>query len=194
MPLGGDLGSAEAEVHAKAREVLGFWFDGLMPEQHFGGSDSVDTVVKDWFGPLRDLVLGSGAVGWRDDVETLLAAVILLDQFSRNIHRDTAEAFAGDPLALALVRIAFDHGWEKDLEPERRAFLYMPLMHAEDRALQAESLRRFAEPGLEYNLDFAREHAAVIERFGRFPTRNAALGRESTAEEAEYLKTPGVGW
>jgi len=182
------------EVHAKAREVLGFWFEGLMPEQHFASSESVDEAVRERFGPLRDLVLGSGAAGWRDDPETLLAAVILLDQFSRNIHRGTAEAFAADPLALTLVRTALDRGWEKDLPPEQRAFLYMPLMHAEDGALQAESLRRFAEPGLEDNLDFAREHAAVIARFGRFPARNAALGRESTEEETEYLQTPGVGW
>ena len=174
--------------------MLGFWFEGLMPEQHFKHSERVDRAISERFGPLRDLVLGSGAAGWRDDPEALLAAVILLDQFSRNMHRDTAEAFAGDPLALTLVRIALDRGWEKAMPPERRAFLYMPLQHAEDRALQAESLRRFAEPGLEANLAFAREHAAVIERFGRFPTRNMALGRESTPEELEYLKQPGVGW
>lgn len=194
MPLGGDLGIQDGEVHAKAHEILGFWFDLLMPEQHFRRSASVDRAIRERFAALRDTVLGSGAAGWRDEPETLLAAVILLDQFSRNIHRGKGEAFAADPLCQALVRHALDQGWEAAMPPERRAFLYMPLMHAEDRELQKLSVEKFSEPGLEYNLDFAREHAEVIERFGRFPTRNAALGRESTPAEAEYLRQPGVGW
>jgi uncharacterized protein (DUF924 family) len=194
MPLTGDLGSVEPEVHAKGREVLGFWFGGLMPEQWFAKSDSVDAAIRERFAPLVDEVLGSGAEGWRDDPETLLAAVIVLDQFSRNIHRGTARAFAADPLAQELTCLAIDRGWDADLSTSQRQFLYMPLMHAEDSELQTLCLKCFDQPGLEPSLDFAREHAEVIARFGRFPTRNAALERESTAEERVYLAQPGVGW
>lgn len=187
------------EVHAPkikqwAREVLGFWFELLMPEQRFAKSDSLDREIRDLFGPLRDLVLGSGAAGWRDEPRTLLAAVILLDQFSRNIHRGTAEAFAGDALAQQLTAQALDRGWDAAMTIERRQFLYMPLMHAEDPELQRLCLDRFGALGDPEAMRYAREHAEVIDRFGRFPTRNAALGRESTAEERAYLSQPGVGW
>lgn len=174
--------------------MLGFWFDLVMPEQRFAKSDSLDREIRTLFGPLRDEVLASGAAGWRNDPETLLAAIILLDQFSRNTYRGEAEAFAGDALAQELTCLAIDRGWDAGFDPERRAFLYMPLMHAEDRELQTLCVERFSEPGLEANLGYAHDHAQVISRFGRFPTRNAALGRESTAEEKAYLSQPGVGW
>src|SRR5688572_15115313 len=97
--LADDLVVEGVEVHAKAAEVLGFWFDLVMPEQWFAVSASLDDEIRELFGPLRELVLRSGALGWRDEPDTLLAAVILLDQFSRNINRGTAEAFGADPLA-----------------------------------------------------------------------------------------------
>lgn len=165
-----------------------------MPEQRFARSNSLDSEIRTLFGDLRDRVKASGAAGWRDDPEALLAAVILLDQFSRNLHRGEAEAFAADPLARELTLLALEKGWEAGIDPERRAFLYMPLMHAEDPALQKLSVERFAEPGLEQNSGYARDHAECIARFGRFPSRNEALGRQSTAEEREYLSQPGAGW
>ncbi|MCW3848323.1 DUF924 domain-containing protein [Sphingomonas sp. LB-2] len=201
--MAGDLGADAVDVHAKAKEVLGFWFDLLMPEQWFRGSASTDEEIRALFGPLRDAVLESGAEGWRDDPETLLAAVILLDQFSRNIHRGTAEAFAADPLAQALTCEALEKGWDLGVPKERRQFLYMPLMHAENPELQALCLSsfealgdasNFEALGDASNLDYARDHAEVIDRFGRFPTRNAALGRDSTEAEKDYLNQPGVGW
>lgn len=192
--MAGDLGSTASEVHAKAQEVLGFWFEGLMPEQWFIKSDSVDAAIRERFEGLPDALLDSRADGWRDDPETLLAAIIALDQFSRNLHRGEARAFAADPLARELTLLALDRGWDARLSVQQRQFLYMPLMHAEDRELQTLCLEVFDQPGLEQNLDFAREHAEVIARFGRFPTRNAALGRESTPEERVYLSQPGVGW
>jgi uncharacterized protein (DUF924 family) len=192
--LADDLGLADLDVHVKAKEVLGFWFDLAMPEQWFAKSDSFDDEVRALFGPLRDLVLGSGAAGWRDDPDTLLAAIIVLDQFSRNIHRGTAEAFAADPLAQELTALALVSGWDEGMSAERRQFLYMPLMHAEDRELQALCLKCFDSLGREENIAFAREHAAVIERFGRFPTRNAALGRETTPAETEWLAASPVSW
>jgi uncharacterized protein (DUF924 family) len=190
----GDLGSERAEVHAAARCVLAFWFEALTPEQHFAKSDGLDALIAERFGTLRDEVLAIGAQGWRDDPQLLLAAVILLDQFSRNIHRDTPEAFAADPLALELTLLAIDHGWDRDMPDEHRHFLYMPLMHAESRAMQALCLAKFRELGAAEALDFAHQHAEVVDRYGRFPSRNAALGRESTVAEQEYLSRPGAGW
>ena len=182
------------DVHAKAHEVLGFWFDLLMPEQWFRGSPSTDDEIRELFGPLRDLVLASGAAGWRDDPEMMLAAIIILDQFGRNIHRGTAQAFAADPLALELTLEAIGIGWDEGLPPERAQFLYMPLMHAEDPQAQQLCLKCFEALGDARNLEYARDHAEVIERFGRFPTRNEALGRNSTEAEKAYLSRPGVGW
>jgi uncharacterized protein (DUF924 family) len=192
--LASDLGATAPEVHVKAREVLGFWFDLLMPEQWFRGSHALDREIGALFGGLRDAVLASGAAGWRDDAESLLAAVIVLDQFSRNIHRGTAEAFAADPLAQELAALGVARGWDETLPPERRQFLYMPFQHGESAELQAKSIRCFEELGLEQCLAYAREHAKVVARFGRFPTRNAALGRDSTPEEQDYLSRPGAGW
>ena len=194
MPLAGDLGAEAVDVHAKSQEVLGFWFDLLMPEQWFRGSPSTDEEIRALFGPLRDHVLATGAEGWRGDPETMLAAIILLDQFSRNIHRGTAQAFAADPLALSLSREAIANGWDAGMPKERRQFLYMPLMHAEDPEAQALCLKCFEALGDANNLKFARDHAEVIGKFGRFPTRNAALWRESTEAEKDYLSQPGAGW
>ena len=190
----GQLGLSGAEVHAKARAVLDYWFEELGPDRHFAKDAAVDQTIRERFGPLRDLVLGSGAAGWRDDPETLMAAVILLDQFSRNIHRGEAEAFVGDPLAQDLACLAIDRAWDVRFPPEHRHFLYLPRSHAEDGPLQALCLERVATLDDAQAMRFAREHAEVIERFGRFPTRNAALGRESTAEEEAYLSQPGAGW
>ncbi|GAA4761300.1 DUF924 family protein [Stakelama sediminis] len=182
------------DAREQARAILAFWFEECAPEQHFGKDDTLDTEIVRRFSGLRDAVLSEEAAGWRDDPETLLAAVILLDQFSRNIHRGEAEAFAADPLALDLTQRAIERGWDKALPPDRRAFLYMPLMHSERADMQAQSLKRFAEPGLEQSLDFARQHASVITEFGRFPGRNAALGRESTPAESAWLSRSAVDW
>ncbi len=177
-----------------AEEVLGFWFEGLMPEQWFAKSDELDREIGTRFESLRREVLESSAAGWRDDPRTLLAAVILLDQFSRNVHRGTPQAFAADPLAQELASLAVERGWDRDMTPEQRQFLYLPFEHAESRELQAVSLSCYGALGQEEALEYARQHAEVIARYGRFPSRNAALGRESTAEEMEYLAKPGAGW
>lgn len=192
--MSGDLGLARAEVHDEAKAVLDFWFEELTEEQHFAKDDALDARIRGQFGKMRDFVLVSGAAGWRDGVDCLLAAVILLDQFSRNIHRGTAQAFAADELALALTLEAIDKGWDRDLPPERATFLYMPLMHAENAEAQRLCLAKFTALGRAENLRFAMEHAVVIEQFGRFPSRNGALGRQSTFEEQAYLKRPDAGW
>lgn len=190
--MGRDLGVTGSEVHAQA--VLDFWFGEVPPDKRFARDDALDRTIVERFGPIRDAVLVSRADGWRDDPDTILAAIILLDQFSRNIHRGKDEAFAGDRLALALARLAIGMGWEASLDPERRAFLYMPLMHAEDRRAQELSLTCFEKLGDPKELQYAREHADVIAQFGRFPSRNAALRRRSTPEEEAWLSRPGAGW
>lgn len=192
--MASDLGAAASEVHVKAEEVLGFWFEGLMPEQWFAKSDELDRMIGERFEALRRVVLESRAAGWRDEPRTLLAAVILLDQFSRNVHRGTPEAFAADPVAQELASLAVERGWDRDMTEAQRQFLYLPFEHAESRELQAVSLSCFAALGQEEALEYARQHAEVIARYGRFPSRNAALGRASTLEEEEYLRQPGAGW
>ena len=178
----------------QATDVLTFWFETLRPEQHWAKDADLDREIAARFGALRDRVLADEAKGWETSADRALAAIILLDQFSRQIHRDSPRAFEADPLALDLALTAIGAGFHRELAPVRRGFLYMPLMHAEDKGVQRFSLRCFAEPGLEHQRDFARDHADVIMRFGRYPTRNAILGRSSTAEELEYLSQPGVGW
>lgn len=192
--MGDDLGTRASEVHAAAHGVLAFWFDETPPDTWFAKDAVLDAAIAERFGRLRDAVLASGAAGWADEPDTLLAAIILLDQFSRNIYRGRGEAFAGDALALNLTHRALARGWDAAIPVERRAFLYMPLMHAEDREEQRLSVQCFTKLGNPDNLDFARQHRAVIDRFGRFPSRNAALGRASTEAEKAYLSQPGAGW
>ncbi|PZQ58611.1 MAG: DUF924 domain-containing protein [Sphingomonas taxi] len=180
------------EVDSAAQSVLDFWF-ALPSERQFGKDDALDADIRDRFGALRDRVAATGAKEWRDSARHVLAAVILLDQFSRNLFRGQAEAFAADPLARELTERAIERGWDRSLSPAERVFLYMPLMHAEDAAGQARSVAMFEALGIEENLAFARDHAEVFARFGRFPSRNAALGRETTAVEQAYLDAGG-GW
>lgn len=188
------LGLGVEEVHAEAERVLGFWFDEVGQARWFADDRALDRDCAERFGPLRDAVLAQDALGWRGEAGHLLAAIILLDQLSRNIHRGTAEAFAADPLALSLAREGIERGWDAALPPLHTQFLLMPLMHAESRDAAHESVARFEALGLEEPLAFARAHAAVIERFGRYPSRNAALGRETTAEEQAFLAEHGAGW
>ena len=192
--MGEHLGSGIGEVHDAAQEVLSFWFDDVSPDKRFAKDADLDRTIAERFSGWRDDVLANDALGWRGEPETLLAAIILLDQFSRNIHRDTPRAFEADPLAESLAHDGIERGWDGELPPERAAFLLMPLMHAEHADAQALSVAKFEALGLEENAQFARDHAAVIEKFGRFPSRNLALKRIATPEEEDYLSQPGAGW
>jgi len=187
-----DLGSPDPQVHgedsrAQADAVLRFWFDETPERLWYKQDDGLDTACARRFGPLRDAVLANGAAGWRDAPDTMLAAIVLLDQFSRNIFRGEARAFEADPLALELAQEAVEKGWHEGLDERRRQFLLMPFMHAEDREMQRRSLALFAGTA---NAPFAERHAGQIERFGRFPQRNAALGRTTTPAEADFLSRP----
>ena len=176
---------------ASSQDVLQFWFGELTPEHWWRKDPVLDRRVADRFGPTLEAASRCELHAWRGTARGRLAEVIVLDQFSRNVYRDTAAAFANDALALALAQEAVARGCDLELSPAERAFLYLPWMHSESALIHEEALRLFAAPGLEQNLDFERRHKAIIDRFGRYPHRNAILGRTSTHEEIEFLKQPG---
>ncbi len=189
-------------------DVLDFWLGDAhlqrdWPETDrsalwFGGGPELDAQITARFGPLVNAAIDGGLTEWETPLAKRLALIVLLDQFTRNVHRGTARAFAGDARAqlLALQTIAMAE--DDELPRIGRVFVYMPLMHTEHLAVQRECLKLFSElqrtspaelqRALEGNLRAARQHLAIVERFGRFPHRNAAMGRTSTPEEAAFLK------
>jgi len=171
--------------------ILDFWFSEIDPKQWWQRSDAFDQLIRDRFAHSHEAAGRCEFFGWRDSAQGRLAELIVLDQFSRNLYRDDARAFACDPLALGLAQTAVALGCDRELDPVRRAFLYMPYMHSESALIHEQAVSLFSAPGLEYNLSFELRHKAIIDRFGRYPHRNAALGRASSAEEIEFLKTPG---
>lgn len=179
------------EVHRAATEVLHFWLETVPPDKRFARDDALDAEIGRRFSGMRAAVVAD-PVPWRADADTLLAAIILIDQFSRNLFRGQAEAFAADPLARDLARHGIAMGWDAGMATVRRQFLFLPFMHSEDAEDQALSVRLYAaigDPGL---IRFAQLHADQIDRFGRYPGRNAALGRRDTAEETAFLSQPGA--
>jgi uncharacterized protein (DUF924 family) len=168
-------------------EVVRFWFEELEPKNWFRRDTSVDAAIKTRFGEIYQHLKDGVPEDWLDTPKGYLAAIIVLDQFPRNMFRDDARAFATDGAALALAKRAIAQVFDKRLAPEERAFLYMPFQHAEDAQDQARSVGLFTALGNPFNLDFALRHQAVIDRFGRFPHRNQVLGRASTAEEEAFL-------
>lgn len=182
----------KAAIPATAQQVLDFWFRECTPAQWFARDDAFDDRIRQRFGALRERAAKGELTGWRATPHGALAEILLLDQFSRNIYRDDPRAFAADPQARACLHAAIRAGHEAALTPAERSFLYMPLMHSEDISDQRLSVRLFGGPGVNpQSLPWAIKHMEIIERFGRFPHRNAVLGRESTAEETEFLKQPG---
>lgn len=172
------------------QDVLDFWF-GLDRKAWFEKDPDLDATIRRRFLPLYEKAVDGQLEGWISEPRHCLALVILLDQFPRNMFRGTARAFAADPIALKAAREIVDRGWDRTLSPDERTFAYLPFEHSETLADQERSLRLFeGNP----NFEWARKHWEIIRRFGRFPHRNAALGRESTAEEVEFLRQPGSGF
>ena len=171
-------------------DVLAFWFDPATEPDWWRRSDAFDARIAERFGALHEAATRCELWQWRTSAEGRLAEIIVLDQFSRNLHRDSARAFAADPLALGLAQEAVALGVHRALDQGRRVFLLMPYMHSESRAVHEVALQVFADCPAG-NLDYERQHKAIVDRFGRYPHRNAVLGRESTPEEIEFLKTPG---
>lgn len=186
------------EAHATAapaapppQAVLDFWFQEIQPAQWWAVDAAFDGLIATRFGALHASALAGELFDWRATPQGRLAEVIVLDQFSRNLHRGTARAFAADPMALALAQEAVAHGHDQVLSPTERAFLYLPYMHSESRRIHVEAERLYRQSAPADNHDFELRHKAIVDRFGRYPHRNDALGRESTAEELEFLRTPG---
>jgi len=172
-----------------AAEVLHFWFEETPSEQWFKRDDAFDQQLRQRFLPLHATIAALGNEACLADAGTALAATIVLDQLSRNMFRGTPAAFAQDPKALAIAQAAILRGFDATLPEERRQFFYLPFEHAEDAAAQARSVSLFATLGEEY-LRWAEAHKAIIDRFGRFPHRNAVLGRTSAPEEIAFLEGP----
>jgi uncharacterized protein (DUF924 family) len=174
--------------------VLAFWFDEATPAQHFRKDPEFDAAIRTRFADTHSAAARCELSAWRDTAEGRLAEIIVLDQFSRNLFRDDARAFAADSLALVLAQEAIRAGVDRELPPARRAFLYMPFMHSESRAIHVDAERLFRQPGLEHNYDFELKHKAIIDRFGCYPHRNSVLGRTASAEEEAFLKGPGASF
>ena len=173
------------------QQILQFWFEEIEPKQWWKKDPAFDQLIASRFGGLHASAARCELYKWRASAEGRLAEIILLDQFSRNLYRNSSLAFACDPLALGLAQEAIAAGAEAALTPVQRSFLYLPFMHSESLAIHQVALQLYERNGLESNLEFERLHMSIIERFGRYPHRNAVLGRESTAEELVFLQQPG---
>lgn len=167
-----------------------FWFEQTDPDRWFEKDLAFDASVRDRFHGLLETLLSRDNGELLADAQTALAAVIVLDQMSRNMFRDTPRAFAADPRALALAEAAVDRGFDAGLTRDQRMFLYLPFEHAEDRQAQARCAALMASLGDPELQKWAAAHKTIIDRFGRFPHRNGILGRASTPEETEFLKQP----
>ncbi|MCM5569867.1 DUF924 domain-containing protein [Burkholderiaceae bacterium FT117] len=177
--------------HIRSEDVLRFWFEELTPKQWWSKDEALDALIAARYSGLLASASRCELYEWRATPRGRLAEVIVLDQFPRQIHRDTPLAFACDPLALALAQEAVARGDDGALTPVERVFLYLPYMHSESAAIQKVSVELYRNNGLADNLDFALRHQAIVDRFGRYPHRNEILGRESTLEEIAFLKEPG---
>ena len=198
--------SEGADAAIGPREVLDFWFgapgsaeSGSARKVWFVRDAAFDRSIVERFGATIEQALRGELDDWAATPEGALARILVLDQFTRNAFRGDRRAFAGDAQALAAASALVGSRQDERLAPLQRAFVYLPFEHAEGLAMQDEAVRLFERlvaqaPELQTMLDYAHKHRAVIERFGRFPHRNAALGRHSTAEELAFIATPGTGF
>lgn len=175
--------------HDWVKAVLQFWFEELSATDWFAKSDDIDVQIRERFLGLHKQISGNDAAGIFSPRE-ILAAIVVLDQFSRNLFRGSPQAFAADPAARRLARLAIEQGFDKTMTNEERVFLYLPFEHSEDIEDQKKSVALITLLGNEYWTRYAIAHLEIIERFGRFPHRNAVLGRVSTPDEIEMLKDP----
>ena len=172
-------------------DVIKFWFEDISPKQRFTKDLKLDALIEQRFGDLYEKAAKGDLKFWRENVKGALAEVIILDQFSRNIFRDTPKAFATDEMALEAAKEAIAKGLDKEMDETHLSFLYMPFMHSESKEAHEIAVNLFNKPGMEYSYDYELKHKAIIDRFGRYPHRNEILGRKSTAKEIEFLKEDG---
>lgn len=176
-------------MNTNPRELLTFWFEELGPKKWFDSSPETDKVIKERFGLVHEAGRQGELFDWRKTPQGRLAEIIVLDQFSRNIHRGTPKAFENDRVALVLSQEMISLKEDLKLSISERAFSYMPFMHSESPLIHEIAMKLFDVPGMEENYKFEILHKEIIDRFGRYPHRNAILGRVSTPEELEFLKT-----
>ena len=174
--------------------VLDFWFKESGKSLWFKKDDGFDATIRERFGALTESARAGELYAWREDIYGRLAEIIVLDQFSRNIWRGDARAFAGDGMALVLAQEAIKQPDYDKLDTEQRRFLLMPYMHSESAAIHEQAVQLFATLDAPSANAFEQKHKAIIDRFGRYPHRNDILNRTSTAEEIEFLKQPGSGF
>ena len=197
------MSDASNGIDDAVADVIDFWFGALDSDVYgtqrkvwFKKDAAFDRSIADRFGPLIEQALRGELDGWQQSPRGALARILLLDQFTRNVFRDEKRAFAGDVQALAGAMALVGTRGDEALPPVMRSFVYLPFEHAEGMAMQDEAVRLFRRLAaidaiFEDNLDYAERHRRVIERFGRFPQRNASLGRASTSEELAFLARPG---
>lgn len=169
------------------KDVLEFWFDEMGPDTWFAGGEELDVAIRDRFGGLHEELMRAIPEAAGTDPRVTLATIIVLDQFSRNVHRGTPQAFAGDGVAVDLARRALEAGLDGAMSTDEKKFLYMPFMHSEVLADQERCVDLFKAIGDEASIPFAIEHRDIVARFGRFPHRNRVLGRDTSDDETEFL-------
>jgi uncharacterized protein (DUF924 family) len=173
------------------QDILQFWFHDITPKFWWDKDSDFDLLITSRFGETHTAAMAGELSVWRDDIKGRLAEIIVLDQFSRNMFRDTAAAFSSDALALALAQEAILSPEHKQLSADERAFLYMPFMHSESLTIHQKAVELFGLPGMNpFNAEFEAKHLRIIEQFGRYPHRNAILGRASTQAELDFLQEP----
>lgn len=175
-------------------DVIDFWFREIDPKQRWKKDEDFDRTIKERFSDVHARATACELYEWRREPLGRLAEIIVLDQFSRNIYRDTSTCFASDALALCLAQEAVHIGADRDLSTDERTFCYMPFMHSESKLIHQVAVELFTSVNVETSLHYELKHKEIIDRFGRYPHRNELLGRPSTPEEIEFLKQPGSGF
>lgn len=171
--------------------ILDFWFNEITPVEWFGKSDAFDNLIRERFEAVAEAAAKSELDDWRETIEGRLAEIIVLDQFSRNLWRDTPRAFAQDPMAMALAQEAVKCPDYQTLPAIQRKFILMPYMHSESAKIHQQAVELFKALDDDYTFDYEIRHKEIIDRFGRYPHRNEILGRQSTPEEIAFLQQPG---
>ncbi|RJE80869.1 DUF924 family protein [Paracoccus sp. JM45] len=172
-----------------ADQVLEFWFSDQMTSNWFVKSEQIDAQIVDLFADTYQAAHDGQLDDWMNSSDHALALCIVLDQFPRNMFRGSPRSFESNYLVLGYARMALDRGFDQEQDPKPRQFFYLPFMHSEDLSDQTQSVALYEKLGNQHSLHFAREHHDIVARFGRFPHRNAVLGRNTIPEEAEFLKT-----
>lgn len=171
------------------QDILDFWFSEATEAHWFVRSDDLDKEIIRRFSTIYEQAVDGALSSWKADARSALALTLIFDQFPRNMFRGSPKAFASDPLACALSKYALEHDYDKAVDEKARQFFYLPLMHSENVEDQEHCVKLYKALGNDFALGFAKEHRDIVRDFGRFPHRNAVLGRENTAEETEFLKT-----